>query len=96
MLDDVVEEMVIEVGPVSCCVVTDYILVQCVRTTIPDYTQLANHMPQYYIVSYSISMLMSATGSPKSLTLLHSLPLNFSLGGLLLFLVVGYGQFSLC
>ena len=70
---------------------------QCVRTTIPGYTQLANHMPQYYIVSYSISMLMSTMGSPKSLTLLHSLPLNLSIspgGGLLLFLV-GYRRLSL-
>ena len=31
------------------------------------YTRLVNHMPQYYIVSYSISMLMSTRGSPKSL-----------------------------
>ena len=39
---------------------------------------------------------MSTRGSPKSLTLLHSLPLNLSisLGGLLLFLV-GYRRFSL-
>ena len=37
---------------------------QCLRTTTPDYTKLANHMPQYYKVSYSISMLISTKGSP--------------------------------
>ena len=37
---------------------------QCVCNTTPDYPKLANHMPQYYIVSYSISMLMSTRDSP--------------------------------
>ena len=37
---------------------------QCLRYTTSDYTRLANHMPQYYIVSYSISMLMSTRRSP--------------------------------
>ena len=50
---------------------------QSLRTTTPDYARLANHMPQYYIVSYFIRMLMSTRGSPKSLTLLQMEINNF-------------------
>ena len=69
---------------------------QCLRHTTPDYTRLANHMPQYYIVSYSISMLMSTRGSPTvpySTTLPSTKSLDISWGCSIV--PCGYRRFSL-